>query len=126
MFDKFFDAISSFANELQKEKSTVKKVSVFTYEDFKKYTESVMEESYEVCKSTISLMKKSEMGGELPADDYWVVRQVFLNEAESPVKIPDSKEAFYGRIVNAKDIDSKFLEFMGGKKMKTFKISRED
>ena len=84
-----------------------------------------MESSYEVRKSAVSLMKKSEMGDSIPAKDYWVIRQVFLNEAEEPVNIPDKKDAYFGRIVYADDIDRNFKEFMGDQKIKTFRINRQ-
>lgn len=121
---KIISAADNLIKEAEEEKSTVKKVSVFQYEEFIKYTKSIMDISYEVCKSTVSLMKKSEMGDEVPATDYYVIRQVFLNEAEEPVRVPDTKEAFYGRIIYAQSVDKKFLEFMNGKKMKTFRINR--
>lgn len=122
---KFFDAAASFVDGIKKEESTIQKIREFTMDDFYKYTESIMESSYEVCKSTVSLMKKSEMGGGIPAKDFWVIRQVFLNEAEEPVSIPDKKDAYFGRIVYADSIDPKFKEFMGDQKIKTFRINRQ-
>ena len=122
---KIFDAAASFVDGIRKEKSTIQKIREFSMDDFYKYTESIMESSYEVCKSTVSLMKKSEMGGGIPAKDFWVIRQVFLNEAEEPVSIPDKKDAFFGRIVYADSIDPKFKEFMGDQKIKTFRINRQ-
>jgi hypothetical protein len=122
--EKILNATNAFIESIKKEESTVQKVVVFTYEEFYEYTESIMEKSYEVCKSTVSLMRKSEMGGEIPAEDFWVIRQVFLNEAEKPVEIPKKKGAFFGRIVYAKSVDPKFIEFMNTKKIKTFKINR--
>ncbi len=123
--EKIFDAAASFVDGIKKEESTIQKIREFTMDDFYKYTESIMESSYEVCKSTVSLMKKSEMDGGIPAKDYWVIRQVFLNEAEEPVNIPDKKDAYFGRIVYADDIDRKFKEFMGDQKIKTFRINRQ-
>lgn len=123
--EKFFDAVTAFIDGVKKEESTIQRVKEFTMDDFYKFTESIMESSYEVCKSTISLMKKSEMGGGIPAKDFWVIRQVFLNEAEEPVNIPGKKDAFFGRIVYAYSIDPKFKEFMGDQKTKTFRINRQ-
>ena len=97
--EKIFDAAAFFVDNIKKEKSKIQKIREFTFDEFYKYTESIMESSYEVRKSAVSLMKKSEMGDSIPAKDYWVIRQVFLNEAEEPVNIPDKKDAYFGRIV---------------------------
>ena len=91
--EKIFDAAAFFVDNIKKEKSKIQKIREFTFDEFYKYTESIMESSYEVRKSAVSLMKKSEMGDSIPAKDYWVIRQVFLNEAEEPVNIPDKKDA---------------------------------
>lgn len=123
--EKIFDAAAFFVDNIKKEKSKIQKIREFTFDEFYKYTESIMESSYEVRKSAVSLMKKSEMGDSIPAKDYWVIRQVFLNEAEEPVNIPDKKDAYFGRIVYADDIDRNFKEFMGDQKIKTFRINRQ-
>ena len=123
--EKIFDAAAFFVDNIKKEKSKIQKIREFTFDEFYKYTESIMESSYEVRKSAVSLMKKSEMGDSIPAKDYWVIRQVFLNEAEEPVNIPDKKDAYFGRILYADDIDRNFKEFMGDQKIKTFRINRQ-
>ena len=123
--EKIFDAAAFFVDNIKKEKSKIQKIREFTFDEFYKYTESIMESSYEVRKSAVSLMKKSEIGDSIPAKDYWVIRQVFLNEAEEPVNIPDKKDAYFGRIVYADDIDRNFKEFMGDQKIKTFRINRQ-
>ena len=123
--EKIFDAAAFFVDNIKKEKSKIQKIREFTFDEFYKYTESIMESSYEVRKSAVSLMKKSEMGDSIPAKDYWVIRQVFLNEAEEPVNIPDKKDAYFGRLVYADDIDRNFKEFMGDQKIKTFRINRQ-
>ena len=127
-FKKEINKVANFIENVTKEKSSIEMKSVYTYDEFYKYTISVRESSYEVAKSTISILRRNEYEGITLSNEQsncFVIRQVFLNEAEEPVFMPNSQDAFYGKIVYANALDDKLKNFLGHNKMKTFRINRE-
>ena len=122
ILSKISKAVDAFTDVLTEDIDSNKKQEVYKYDDFKKLCVSKHKHEPRVKRCTIAVTQEKEFDGETFPEEKYLVRIVFLDEANRPILVGNNTEEFMGDVIITSSIDTPLKEFMGDKEEKTIVI----
>ena len=122
ILSKISKAVDAFTDVLTEDIDSKKKQEVYKYDDFKKLCVSKHKHEPRVKRCTIAVTQEKEFDGETFPEEKYLVRIVFLDEANRPILVGNNTEEFMGDGIITSSIDTPLKEFMGDKEEKTIVI----
>lgn len=110
--------IENIKEDIMREETSIIEVDKFTMDDLMGYCQRMSNQIEQIKGCQLVLEKKKTVGEKIYPENRFVVSIVFLDNTNSLVPIEGTEQSYYGRIIVARGITKKVLEFMDGENVK--------